>query len=217
MKKNFDELFEGDFSDAEKAAAAKEVMAVQDRVRLSGVINIVLSALLCAAYFAFTVFVIINFEEIVDNHMDPKAVHTNSRHLKGKAGVAQDVIAIIFTPFAILFPVTAVVSAEKDNKLYREFTARKLVVSEIKENESVKGLYTVTADYNGGTICFDTTDSAAKEYAEGSTMIVVDFLAVKADTYEKNYEYYTAEAEQRRRMTLKKVSNGKYIIIHISL
>ncbi|MDE5859922.1 MAG: hypothetical protein K2H23_06005 [Oscillospiraceae bacterium] len=215
MNKDFDELFDGDFSDDEKAAAAKMVMSVQDKVRFSGVINIALSVLFCAAYFAIVIFAIINFEEVVDNNMDPKAVHTSARHLKGEAGVAQDIIAIIFAPFAICLPVTAAVSAEKDNKLYREFTARKLVVSNVTENESVKGLYTVTANYNGGTICFDTTDSAAKDYTMGSTMIVVDFSAVKAGTYEKNYEYYTAETEQRRRMTLEKVSNRKYIIIHI--
>ncbi|MDE6600061.1 MAG: hypothetical protein K2K34_08305, partial [Oscillospiraceae bacterium] len=76
MNKDFNELFDGDFSDAEKAATAKRIMSIQDKVRFSGVINIALSALFCAAYFAIVIFAIINFEEIVDNHMDPKAVHT---------------------------------------------------------------------------------------------------------------------------------------------
>lgn len=212
--KDFNELFEGNFSDTEKAAVAKSVMKRQDRISSLGRIEIILSVLFCAVYLVIAFIMIINFREIVDREMDPRAVPT-SRNSTGKAGVAEDVLIIISAPFAVLIPAAVAVSAERDKKLYREFKARKITVSAVTENEGIKGLYTVTANYNDNPICFNTTDSTVKNYAEGSIMIVVDFIAIKAGTYEKNYEYYTAEAEQRRRMTLEKVSNGKYIIIHI--
>jgi len=213
MDKNFNELFEGDFSNTEKAAVARKVMEIQDRIRSSNIINIVLSAVLCAIYFAMACCMLLNFPEIVDHEMDPKTISVSTRSLKGKAGVAQDVLAIISVPFALLFPVTAVISAEKEMKPYREFRARKITVLSVEENESIKGLYTVAANSGDKAICFDTSDSGAKNYADGDKMIVVDFVAVKERTFENSYDYYTASDEKRRIMAIRKAS-GKYFIIH---
>lgn len=214
MKRDIDELFEGDFSDAEKSAAAKRVMELQDRIRSSGRTEIVLTVIFCAVCLVIAALGILYFPIIVDREMDPRAVPT-SRNLTGKAGVAQDILFILSALFTVYMPINAAVSAEKENRLYREFKARKVVVSAVTEDAGIKGLYTVTANYGDKEICFDTTDNAAKDYSVNSIMIVVEFLAVKASTPEKSYEYYTASAEQRRVMALRKASNIKYIIVHI--
>lgn len=214
MNRDIDELFEGDFSDTEKSAAAKRVMELQDRIRSSGRTEIVLTVIFCAVCLVIAALGILYFPIIVDREMDPRAVPT-SRNLTGKAGVAQDILFILSALFTVYMPINAAVSAEKENRLYREFKARKVVVSAVTEDAGIKGLYTVTANYGDKKICFDTTDNAAKDYSVNSIMIVVEFLAVKASTPEKSYEYYTASAEQRRIMALRKASNIKYIIVHI--
>lgn len=214
MNKDIDELFEGDFNDKEKSAVAKSVMEFQDRISSYGKTEFVFAVIVCAVYFVMAFFMLINFSEIVDEEMDPKAVHWSARHLTGKAGVVQDVLGIILTPFAVYFPINAAISVEKENKHYREFKAMKIIVSAVTEDESIKGLYTVTTNYGDKPICFYTTDSAAKDYAENSIMIVVDFVAVKSNTFKKNYDYYTVSPEKRRIMALRKVSD-KYLIIHI--
>ena len=214
IKKDINELFEGDFSNTEKAAVAKKVMEIQNNVRNYGTVNIVLSALFCVVCLILAVYFIINFHEIVEEEMDPRAVPT-SRNPVGKEGVAQDIVVLFGLPFSVLMPVTAAVSAEKDNKLYREFTARKLTVSNVAECDGIKGLYTVTANYDDNVICFNTTDSAAKNYTEGSSMIVVDFVAIKASLHKKSYDYYTASPEERRIMALRQTSTAKYTIVHI--
>lgn len=214
MNKDINELFEGDFSDTEKSAVAKRVMELQDRISSSGRTEIVLTVIFCAVCLVIAALGILYFPIIVDREMDPRAVPT-SRNLTGKAGVAQQVLFIISAPFAVYMPINAAVSAERENKLYREFKAKKITVSAVTEDAGIKGLYTVTANYGDKKIRFDTTDSTAKDYAENSIMIVVEFLAVKASTPEKGYEYYTASSEQRRIMALRKASNKKYIIVHI--
>lgn len=214
MDKNINELFEGNFSDTEKSAVAKKVMERQDRISSSGRTEIVLTVIFCVAYLVLAFFILMDFPEIVEREMDPRTVPTSGKDLTGKEGVAQHILFIISAPFAVYMPINAAVSAERENKLYREFKAKKITVSDVTEDESVKGLYTVTANYDDKSICFNTTDSAAKDYVENSIMIVVDFLAVKDSTPEKSYEYYTASAEQRRVMALRKTSN-KYIIVHV--
>lgn len=216
MAKKIDELFEDDFSDSEKAAVAERVMEIQDRVHHSEMKNIVTSALFCAACLIMFGFSLIHFWEIVE-YEDPRNVPTfpSGRHLTGAAGVAEQVIYIMLLPFSICMPVMAAESAEKENKRYREFTARKFSVFNVAEHESVKGLYTVTANYNDQQICFDTSDSAAKDYDKGSVMIVVEFLGVNENAPEKNYGYYTASAEERKQMAFSKASKNKYVIIHI--
>lgn len=214
MNRDIDELFEGDFSDTEKSAVAKRVMELQDRIRSSGRTEIVLTAIFSAVCLVIAALGILYFPIIVDREMDPRAVPT-SRNLTGKAGVAQDVLFILSALFTVYMPINAAVAAEKENRLYREFKARKFTVSSVTEDASIKGLYTVTANCGGRKIRFDTADSAAKEYAENSIMIVVEFLAVKESTPEKGYEYYTASAEQRRVMALRKASDRKYIIVRI--
>ena len=215
--KNVDELFEGDFSESEKAVVAQKVMEVQDRVRHSGRTEIAAAVLYCVLMIILAVGFYINIDKFGETERNSQKVAAH--HLTGKAGDVQDIVSIILLPLISCMPIAMALgtaaSAEKENRRYREFTARKFTVVKVAEHESVKGLYTVTASCNGKQICFDTSDKAAKDYDKGSVMTVVEFLGVNENAPEKNYDYYSASDEQRRVMAFRKLQKYKYVIIHI--
>lgn len=173
-------LFEGEFTEAEKAAAAFCIMRHQDEKSSAALRTAIGRALLAAFFIVLGVILLTNIGDVIDMEMHPEGRIFSFRSLHGIPGIVEDIIGVILAPMLIWWAVMGFVGIEREKRRYSEFRVRRYRIAHIRES---KGEFTVRFVLDDREIELVSKDRCLCDAEKGDIFMIADFPAADKERY----------------------------------
>lgn len=219
-KESSDDFFIGDFTESEKVIAAKHILKKQDCLRKKFAASTAVSVLFILYVGGLIIGFIASFPELAEECLDPGYIPHGRLHLSGKGNL---ILSAAYIPIMVSFIVilAAGISTEyKKMSAYNSYKVYKGIISRIEKNYSFTKipLYSIGIMFDGEKeLAFDyvISDREASEYAEGTEIILIDFVKLGKGGKAKNYIYNSVMTERQKILREQSAASrlNKYILI----